>query len=125
MTQQPTGFGRRGAPRASGGARPASPVANDTQPPTAEPLRSMVLRMLVLIPMTVVVVILGAVVVRNNASPPGEADTPGASAASTNTQCRAKATRGGIFDIDWCQAAAAAARGAVAGVAAGAGAARR
>ena len=125
MTQQSTGFGRRGAPRPSAGSRPASPAASDTPPSGGEPLRIPVWKMLVLIPVTIGVVMMGAIVVRNNASSGGEAGAPNASAASTSSQCRAKAASGSIFDIDWCQAAAAAARGAVTGVAAGAGAARR
>jgi hypothetical protein len=125
ITQQAKSFGRRGAPRAGGERRPTaspvSPAASGAQPSVGEQLRGAVLKMLVLIPATVGVVILTAVMVKNNASPTGGPSAPQASAASGSSSCRAKATAGSIFDIDWCQAAAAAARGAASGVAAGAG----
>ncbi len=47
-----------------------------------------------------------------------------ASVASGDSGCRSRAAAGTVFDIDWCRAGAAAARGAASGLAAGAGARR-
>ena len=124
MTQQQrTGFGRRGAPRARDGSRPTSSpasAAGGTQPSNGEQLRGLVLKLLVLVPATVCVVTPLAIIAKSNASSIGESGASSASAASSSSLCRAKATSGSVFDIDWCHVAAAAARGAVTGVAAGA-----
>jgi hypothetical protein len=118
MTQQPTGFGRRGTPRAAGGSPPASPAASDTQPQIGELLRHP--RMIVVIPFTIAVVSLIGLGFATNAGLINRPIISTASAVSDSPSCRTKATAGSIFDIDWCQAAGAAVRGAATGGAMGA-----
>jgi hypothetical protein len=118
MTQQPTGFGRRGTPGASGGSPAASPADSGTPPPLGELLRHP--RMLVVIPFTVAAM---SLIGLGFATSLGLIKRPVISTASTVSDgpaCRAKATAGSIFDIDWCQAAGAAVRGAATGAAMGA-----
>jgi len=113
MTQQPTGFGRRSTPRAAGGS-----PASDTQPRIGELLRHP--RMLIFIPFTTAAV---SLILLGFASHAGLIKKPAVSTASASFEapsCRAKATTGSIFDIDWCQAAGAAVRGAATGAAMGA-----
>src|SRR5581483_8054567 len=74
MTQQPTGFGRRGTPRAAGGS---SPAAGNTQPQIGELLRHP--RIIVLIPFTIAVVSLIGLGFATNA---GLINTPVISTAS-------------------------------------------
>lgn len=118
MTQQPKGFGRRGTPRAAGGSPPASPAASNTRPQIGELLRHP--RMILLVLFTIAVV---SLIGHGFATNAGLIDKPvisTASAVSDSPSCRTKATAGSIFDIDWCQAAGAAVRGAATGVAIGA-----
>jgi hypothetical protein len=114
MTQQRKGFGRRTTPSAGG----SSATARDTQPQIGELLRHP--RMFVLIPFTIAIVSLIGLGFATNAGLIKKPVISTATAVSDSPSCRAKATAGGIFDIDWCQAAGAAVRGAATGVAMGA-----
>jgi hypothetical protein len=118
MTQQPTGFGRRGTPRATCVSPAVTPAASDTQPQIGELLRHP--RMLVLIPFTIVVVTLIGLGFATNAGLIKKPAISTAAAVSDSPSCRARASAGSVFDIDWCQAAGAAVRGAATGVAMGA-----
>ncbi len=70
---------------------------------------------LVLTPLVVGATVGLAVMAKHNAE---------TSVASGGSACRSQATAGTVFDIVWCRAGAAAARGAVTAVAAGAAARR-
>ena len=118
MTQQPPGFGRRGTPSAAGGSSPASPAASGTQPEIGELLRHP--RMMVVIPVTLAAVSLIFLGFATNAGLIKKPVISTASSVSDSPSCRTKATAGSVFDIDWCEAAGAAVRGAATGVAMGA-----
>ena len=75
--------------------------------------------MLILIPTTIFLGVLVALLIK-----PGSGTSSESVDASNGRECRSKATTGSIFNIDWCEAGAAAVQGAVQGVAAGAGRAR-
>ena len=121
MANQPVVFGRRGARKDSRStSRPPTPGAEPGKPPVDEQARARVLTMMVMIPAAIGAIMLMAFMINHGSVSSG---TPGAVAANSGNGCRSKAAAGTIFDIDWCQAGAAAVRGAIGGI--GAGAARR
>jgi hypothetical protein len=123
MTRPPVVFGRRGAlgAPATASQSPSSP-AERTSSEQATQLRSVIVKMLVLIPATICVTVLFALMVKHDSSAPNaSSETAG---TSNGRECRAKATAGSVFDIDWCEAGAAALQGAARGVAAGSARAR-
>jgi hypothetical protein len=101
-------------------SRAAPPVAARARSEQAQQLRSMIKKMLILIPVAVTLPILFAVMIKHASS------TSDASSGTASAQngCRSKAAAGSVFDIDWCRAGAAAVQGAVRGVASGARGAR-
>jgi len=120
MSGPPATFGRRGAARQpDSNIEAASPTTDSLPPKQVIPPQRMVLMMFIMIPTTVFLVVLAAHLIKSSSSPSGISSE--SVNASNGRECRSKAAEGSIFDIDWCEAGAAAVQGAAQGVAVGAG----
>jgi hypothetical protein len=105
-----TDFGRRRGPLKPSSIKPSTPDANGST--LSDPMRNLIR----IVPAIVILLVIAVLMAKLVSEPSGSSGFSGFACGSKPVGER------GVFDIDWCHAAAAGLQGAARGFAAGAGA---